>query len=338
MRVLAVHPGPSFSVADVHLGWVNALRGLGCTVAEYNLDDRLTFYGAASVQGQALTYDEVITLASKGLEGKCYEFEPDVILVTSAFFIDDFTWQLWRRKPSKVVLLCTESPYEDDRQCALIERVEPDLVLINDPTNLDAYRNIHKRSFYIPHSFDPALHKPAREKRDADFTFVGTGYPSRIEFFNEVDWTGISVRLAGNWKGLDGELSKSLVHDVEDCCENADAVKLYHRTKASANLYRAARRADIEANRPELARGWSMGPRELELSACETFFLREPRGEGDAVLSMLPTFTEPGEFAEKLRWFLAHDRARRKAAAAARAAVQDRTFDAHARRMLRLLP
>lgn len=41
MRILVVHPGPNFSVADVHDGWVEALRSLGCEVASFNSDDRL---------------------------------------------------------------------------------------------------------------------------------------------------------------------------------------------------------------------------------------------------------------------------------------------------------
>jgi hypothetical protein len=43
---MVVHPGPSFSVADVFEGWVEALRDLGQHVLTYNLDDRLTWYGS----------------------------------------------------------------------------------------------------------------------------------------------------------------------------------------------------------------------------------------------------------------------------------------------------
>jgi hypothetical protein len=99
----------------------------------------------------------------------------------------------------------------------------------------------------------------------------------------------------------------------------------------SANLYRR------EATRPELATGWAMGPREVELAAMGTPFLREARGESDEVLGMLPAFDGPGDFGEKLRWWLARDGDRAEAAAKARRAVAERTFDAHARRLLRLL-
>jgi hypothetical protein len=166
----------------------------------------------------------------------------------------------------------------------------------------------------------------------SDFCFVGTGFPSRVAFLEQVDWTGVDVALAGNWMRTrdDSPLRKFLAHDLDKCCDNVEAHELYAGTKVSANLYRTEAEAGAVA-------GWAMGPREVELAASGTFFLRDPRPEGDGVLSMLPTFTSPGEFGEKLRWFLAHDEARERAAREARAAVAGRTFTANARRMLSLV-
>ena len=47
MRVLAVEPGPNFSVADVHRGWVKALRADGHQVANMSFAARLEFYERA---------------------------------------------------------------------------------------------------------------------------------------------------------------------------------------------------------------------------------------------------------------------------------------------------
>jgi hypothetical protein len=80
-----------------------------------------------------------------------------------------------------------------------------------------------------------------------------------------------------------------------------------------------------------------MGPREVELAALGVAFLRDPRGEGDELLPMLPTFDGPDDFADKLRWWLSHDRERDEAALKAQAAVADRTFANHAAQLLRLL-
>jgi hypothetical protein len=119
-----------------------------------------------------------------------------------------------------------------------------------------------------------------------------------------------------------------MAHPIDECLDNSEAVRLYQSCKASLNLYRR------EAQRPELSAGWSMGPREVELAACGTFFLRDPRGEGDELFPMLPTFTEPGEVRPLLNRWLTHDREREKAAEKARAAVVDRTFKNHARWLL----
>jgi spore maturation protein CgeB len=70
-----------------------------------------------------------------------------------------------------------------------------------------------------------------------------------------------------------------------------------------------------------------MSPREVELAACGTPYLAEPRGENRAVLPMMPTFTDPDDFGRKLRWWLAHPDERLEVAEAAREAVADRTFD-----------
>jgi hypothetical protein len=80
-----------------------------------------------------------------------------------------------------------------------------------------------------------------------------------------------------------------------------------------------------------------MGPREVELAACGSFFMREPRGEGDDLFPMLPTFTTPAEFESQLRWWLAHPQERKAAAVAAQAAIADRTFTNTAARLLSIV-
>lgn len=335
MRALVVQPGPAFSVADVANGWVKGLAHQGVDVVSFNFDDRLNFYTSACFQRdgeivQALkSPQDAARLAAKGLEAACYRFWPDVVVVVSGFFIPPETLHLIRTRGHKIVMLHTESPYEDDVQ--LRRAPFADLNILNDPTNIDRFREVGPAA-YIPHAYDPDIHHPQPAVDDArsDFCFVGTGYPSRIEFLEQVDFTGIDVALAGNWQGIkDTPLEKHLAHDIDECCPNDQAAVLYASTKASANLYRKEASATAD--------GWAMGPREVELAALGTFFLREARGESDEVLPMLPTFDGPQDFTEQLRWWLAHDTAREEAARAARLAVADRTFSKNAARLLELL-
>jgi spore maturation protein CgeB len=334
VRAIVVRPGPHFSVQDVAEGWVQGLRSQGVEVADFNFDDRFSFFANARTHptNTEPLYDSETAAreAAKGLLAQCYSWWPDLVLVVSGFFIPPDVMDAMRARGQKVVLVHTESPYEDDRQIPRAQHA--DLNLLNDPTNLELFRTHAGPTVYMPHAYLPDVHHPREPEPDlaSDFAFVGSGFPSRIEFFEAVDWSGIDFSLAGNWRDCaDGPLDKHLVHDPCECLDNADTVRLYTSAKCSANIYR--REATATAD------GWAMGPREVELAACGTFFLRDPRPEGDELFPMLPTFDGPGDFEEKLRWWLRHDEARELAAHAARAAVTERTFGNHAGELLRLI-
>ena len=328
-RALIVHPGPSFSVADVHRGILGGLRANGCTVLDFNLGDRLTFFAEARLKRRGryvAPFDDAqaISLAADSLKNACYEWWPHVVVVISAFFVPAAVLDLMRHRGHRVVIVHTESPYEDDRQ---LERAEhADLNLLNDPTNLDRF----PRARYLPHAYDPAVHHPGDGTRTCDFAFIGTGFGSRRTFLEAVDWTGIDVVIGGNWRGIadSSPIRPFIGHDIDECVDNVDTAGVYRSARTSMNLYRR------EADRPELAAGWSMGPREVELAACGTWFARDARPEGDELLPMLPTFSGPEELGDQIRWALAHPTQRQAAADQARAAVAPRTFEANAARLL----
>lgn len=338
MRVAVVEPGPNFSVQDVYRGWVAGLKAAGATVAGINLSDRLNFYERALVDVDGTTRkalprpEDAVRLANRSLYADLYTFNPDLIVIVSGFYINAEAFPLARARGHKIAVVCTESPYEDSEQIGLASRA--DVILLNDPTNLDAFRKVNPHTYYVPHAYDPARHRPIPPDPDllCDFGWVGTLFPSRLAFFAAVDWAGLDVKMAGNFDIARGtSLEPFVQHPLDECVENSEAVRLYASAKASANLYRK------EASRDGDDAGWSMGPREVELAACGTFFLRESRPEGDELLSMLPVFDGPDDFAAQLRWWLAHDEQREAAAGKARAAIAPRTFEAHAADLLRLV-
>lgn len=325
-------------MADVHNGLVKGLRANGVDAQVYNLHDRLNFYTEAHMRRddgefvKAFDNDGAVMMAAKGLSSVLYEWWPDVVVIVSGFFVPPDIWAVLARRPHHVVLWGTESPYEDDRQ----ERPAryADTVVLNDPVNIDHYRDeINPRTYYFHHSYDPDFHYPGDGRRDVDFGFVGTGFPSRIEFFEQVDWPTYDVKLAGNWQRVPNgsNIVPYLVAGRGECMDNVDAADLYRRCRTSANLYRQ------EATEESSADGWAMGPREVELAACETFFLRNPRPEGDELFPMLPTFDTPDEFSDLLAWALKHPDETQAAAASARAAIADRTFTNTAARLLRMV-
>lgn len=340
MRALLVEPGPAYSVADVCVGWEEGLRAIGVEVNTLNFGDILDAYTRCHVKDltgdfvQAWTTEDAVRLAARQVEVACYEQSYDLVVIVSGFFMTPRTLQAIRnRRESKIVGVLTESPYEDDTQAGLLEYC--DLGIVNDPTNLERLRQINAHVEYIPHAYRPGVHHPGPGKDDwrCDFAFCGTGYPSRVEFLEAVDWTGLTVNIAGNWRELDDDspLLPFLVNPPMICMDNADTTVLYQSAGMSANLYRK------EAHKPGLSQGWSMGPREVELAATGTFFLREPRGESDDVLGMLPSFTDSDEFGDLLRYYKARPDDREELARKARAAVADRTFKNNARQMMRRL-
>jgi hypothetical protein len=337
MRWLVVHPGPSFSVADVYSGWVEALRELGETVVEFPLGDILTFYDGAHIDPgdgklkKALNEEQVKAFAADRLAAALFKARPHVLFAISVFFTDVRILDQARSYGTRVVLMHTESPYEDERQLGLAPHA--DLNLLNDPTNLARFEAIAS-TIYAPHAYRPGVHHPGPADPDltCDFSFVGTGFRSRVEFFEAMNLDGLTVNLAGNWQRLTegSPLRQYLIHHINHCLDNDEAADLYRSSQVGLNLYR--READAE----HLVAGVTMGPREVEMAATGLFFLRDPRPEGDEVLSMLPTFLGAEDASEKLRFWLRRDGLRAEAARQAREAIADRSFRNHAIRLLRL--
>jgi spore maturation protein CgeB len=322
----------------VYAGWVESLRQLGQQVFEFNLGDRLTFYASVLQEvdegrfKRALNPEQAIELAVNGLYAGLMKVRPHVLLLVSAFFIPPELIAIARAAGVKVVVHHTESPYEDHRQ---IQVADCDLNLLNDPQNIDQFLQVAP-TIYMPHAYREILHHPGPVDADlvCDFSFVGTGYPSRIAFFEALNLQGLTVRLAGNWQILADEspIRPFVEHELSQCLDNEETVRLYQSTRVGLNLYRR----ESEGGKTNLT-GWAIGPREVEMAATGLFFLRDPRPEGDELFPSLPTFTGPEDASEQIRWWARHDTQRQAAAGKARAAIADRTFALNARRLMQIL-
>lgn len=338
MKILFVRPGPHWSVADVANGWVEAFRRLGADVCEVDLDNILWFYANAEVphaDGMILAFDweGAVREAADRLKARTLEFWPDVVFIVSGFFVREPVVDLFRARGIRTVLLCTESPYQDDQQLEWAKHF--DVTLLNDPTNIDLFLAECRNVFYVGHSYNPRVHHPgpAVPGLVSDVCMVGTGYPSRIDWLNQVDWSGVDLRLGGNWKGLEDHPLRAHVGHAQlgGCLDNAEAVDWYRSTKIGLNLYRK------EADRPDLTDGWAMGPREVELAACGTFYMSEARGENEELLPFVPKIESPEQFSTELRWWLGHPNERDRIAQKAREVLAGWTFENRAAVLLRLL-
>lgn len=333
MRFLVAAPGPGYSVADVYEGYVEALRAAGQHVVEFPLDAMLTLYDNVFLQvgpgkfTKALTGTQAAEYAADRLAGALYKVRPDVLIVVSGFFVHPVLLEQARHDGVTVITLHTEEPYEHQRELDLARHA--DLALLTDPVNIDAFRSV-TRAEHFGHAYRPSVHHPgpADPVLSCDLAFVGTAYPSRVQFLEQMDLGGLDVILGGNWTGLAADSPLRQYIATVDCLDNEESAELYRSARVGLNLYR---------REGEQLAGWAMGPRELEMAACGLPFIRDPRPETDDVLGMLPTFTAPEEASALLRWLLDHDDERQALASKAREAIADRTFDAHAARLLRLL-
>jgi spore maturation protein CgeB len=326
-----------WSVKDLHVGYIEALRKAGQKVLDYPLGNWLTFLGEALLQRseneffRALTNEQAIEAAADRLAAALWKTRPDVLLLTSGFFLPTPLLDTARRDGVKIVVVCTEQPYELSRELEIA--AHSDIALLTDPTTLPQFEQVCTAR-HQPHCYRPTVHKPgpAIPELAADLAFVGTGYQSRIDFFEGMDLAGVDVLLAGNWKQLrdDSPLRSYVAGGLEDCLDNEKAVDVYRSARVGINFYRR----EAEDGTPA---GVAVGPREVEMAACGAFFLRDPRPEGDELLPMLPTFDGPAEASEHLRWYLSNPRARESAAHKAREVVAGRTFDNAVAALMRLL-
>jgi hypothetical protein len=355
-RILMVHPGPDFSVADVFHGWYKALKKQGHTVMVYNTNERLTFYGNALLETadsvpcehgrvevqQAMGTEAVMQHATAGLMESCYLFWPDVVFFVSAFFQNAATFQVLRNRGHKLVMLHTESPYQDDEQ--MMRGQFADMNLLNDPVNIEAWKELDVPAHYAPHSYDPDVHyiDYSGTPKESDFSFVGTAFNSRQKFFHDMDFEGLEVSFGGN--GWDHvlpqylDILRFLRHPPEQCVDNTETARIYRLSKTGINFYRR------EGEAEHVGEGWAMGPREVEMAACGLFFLRDPRGESDEIFGgnkalglddVLPTFTDAADASDQIKWWVKHDAMRGKYALAARDRIIYRTFDNSAKNACR---
>lgn len=322
---------------DVYVGLCEGLENAGVTVARFNLNDRIAFYAAAQLlrdgeMKHAFAFGDACQMGLRGVEAAAYELEAlygnvDAVVFVSGFFLDERLAETIKRHGTTVVIIHTEVPYEDDMQ---VDRAQfADINIVNDPVSIERFP---KGTEYFPHSYRPTVHYPGVGTPEWDFCFVGTGFESRIEFFEKVDFGGLRVQFAGNWQQLsDDSPLQPFTTENTWCIENEDTADLYRMSLTSANFYRR------EHHEGESCEGWALGPREVELAACGTWFARDPHGEGDELFPMLPKFSTADELGEQIRWALNNPDARMEAAHQARAAIAERTYDTFALSLLYLI-
>jgi len=338
MKLMVVSPPHGYTTRDV---WKRVLSGLaanGVEVLPYDLLPRWRMWDELLALGEkkGMNIPSGIganVLAYEPIVGAAIKHDADAVLLVCPQYFPGPIAHVLRKAGKKTIGYWTEAPYEDTTQAPL-QSSDFDFAFVNDRYSVDLFRAFNPATFYLPHSFDPAIHyAPEEEARDDKVVFIGTGYSGRWDFFNRVDWSGIDFELRGIWRRRPGRqrLNKYIQAGV---MENDETATMYRQNAVGLSLHRTQRYSMAEFEIDE-GDAYSVGPRTYELAACGCFQISDYRRElidifGDTV----PVYETPEELGAIVRQAISDPVWRQEKAAQQRLAVQGRDCATTMRYML----
>lgn len=325
MRILFVWSSAEFSTFDVARGYRAALERTGrYAIKDYRLYARMKYHaGALGEKSENLNY--VSKMASDNILAEAMYHKADLVFIISGMALHPDAIWLLRKAGIQTAILFTESPYNDAEQREF-HAVYPEMrCFTNERTSaVDGWS-------YLPHAYDPSIHCPVEVTPQYDVLMIGTLWRERIQFFDQVDWSGINVKFIGTWVAPPMPDDSSIGNFYEEgCVQNDQAPGYYGAAKICLNYHRAHPTAE------------SLNPRVYELAACRAFQITDVRAElaevfGNHGATPMGTFTTSEELGSQIRWWLAHPYERVSAARQARALVYGQTFDARVETLMQQL-
>lgn len=317
-RLLFVWSAADFSTWDLSRGYRNALiRRDTFEVFDYKLSQRMKYHAAALGEDRAANLDLLSRMASENIVVEALKRKVSFVFIISGMALHpDAIWYL-RQVGIPAVTLFTESPYQDEEQRAF-HAVYPEMrCLTTERTSAG------KGWSYVAHAYDPLIHHPVDDTKapSCDVLLIGTFWPERIALLEQVDWTGIDLRLAGTWIAPPTPDESPIGRYFEDgCIHNVEAVKHYAAAKICLNPHRAHPQAE------------SLNPRAYELAACHAFQLTDQRAEvmdvfGHNGTSSVATYATAEQLEHQIRHWLPRDEERAEWARQASERVAPCTFD-----------
>ncbi len=326
-----VSPGANFSTWDVYRGYFKALKKAGCEVLAYGLDKRISFYGEALQlfkKQKRGTYclADIYRLASNGIVVDALRQQVDLVFIISGMYVHPDAFVLLRRAGFKIACYFTEEPYDYAQQLKLVPFI--DYLFLCDKVNLERYRKIQPNTWFVSHSCDPEIHKPRQveDKYESDVVFIGTGFPERIELFEQIDWTSIDLKIFGTWE-LVKKKSPIRKYVSNEIMDNLETVKYYSGAKICLNLHR---RSKGFRKVPEfIDEAYALNPRTFEIASCGAFqIVDDSRGQlRDVFGQTIPTFQNAKHLEMMIKHYLRAPRAREQIAKKAQEISQSHSFN-----------
>jgi spore maturation protein CgeB len=324
LKLLVVHPGASWSTADVEAGLRYGLEAHGVTVVRYRLDERIdrartwlhTAWRRTKKAHPAIekpSTADVFYHAGIGVLEMALRHQVDAVVVISAMFLHPDVIVLLRRAGVKVTVLFTESPYDEVHELPIAKLVDGGWT--NERSAVPAFRAVNPRMGYLPHGWHPERHRGDPQPGDEavaahDVVFVGSAFHERVAWLSAIDWTGIDLGLYGSWDALSSRHPlRRFVR--EGPVSNVKASALYRRASIGLNLYRTSQGWGTDA--PPIATAESLNPRAYELAACGAFSISTARAEVHEVFGdLVPTFQSPHDAQALLELWLDDAAGRRR--------------------------
>lgn len=177
----------------------------------------------------------------------------------------------------------------------------------------DRVRNEGYNSMYLPIGYDPLVFGPQANSKlrtkVGDVTFVGARYPSREVLFNEIA-EGADLQIwGGGWR------PKPWRPRYYRRRTTLERLSMGNADRRTANVIYQSSKICLNAHGP-----WDgLNPRVFEIPGAGGFQLCDDQPDLAEMFEPgreVETFGSPSEALEKIRFYLAHDDARRRIAAA----------------------
>ena len=315
-KILVVSSPHAYTTRDVWKRVITGLDANGVAVQPYDLLPRYNMW--EFFLNQARKHDlklpesfGVNTLACEPVGMAAPYYDCDTVLIVSPQYFPMSVVDVMRKIGIKVAAFFTEAPYEDTLN-APIQAGHFDCVFVNDRNSVGLFKTFCDDTYYLPHSYDPELHHPAevngsplRRNGTADkVLFIGTGYPSRRQFLQGVDWrgAGIELELSGIWSLPSRSRLRDYVHS--EVMENEDVADRYRADDVAAAISMHGNQRYMDDQRTiDDDEAYSVGPRTYELAACGLFQVSDHRDELADIFGegVIPTYETPRELQELLR-------------------------------------
>jgi len=329
-KILIAYPGPTHSTFDVATGYDKALRSIGHSVVSFQYHNYIRFYSESLSNWRGLgltTYaggeQDAYILASERLALHVVDFVPDVVLIISGVELHKRAYDLIARLRVPMILLCTESPYQDAQQIRVATLGHASAILTNERNSAEALAsatNLPVR--YLPHSYDPERHRPGlvTQGPTSSVFFHGTLWPERAEMLDGLrDIPGAAIS-GWDMRGVNEQRDG-------DYIDNEELAALYRSAVICVNHHRQMRLKP--GDQITAGDAWSLGPRAYEIAACGGFQVCDnTRGELRAVFGgSVPTYDTAAELRALVVRYLADSDERARLTALQGAAMRGCTFD-----------